>query len=556
MKRLLALVCAALLGYGAAAQAVRDIRDVDIRVEVEPDGSAWVTQIWNVEAGSSGTEFYLPVGNLGPMTIGSLSVSENGTEFVSLGDRWDVDQSRSWKTGKCGIVRKSNGVELCWGLGATGSHLWTVRFRLTGLVQAYDDADAFNFQFVNKGMDPAPQHARVTIVPAFNCPIWTPDHTRVWAFGFYGDINVVNGKVVAETSESMDYSSSLIALVKFEKGLFLPTVEKGGPFQDLLDRALDGSAYGEDDDLDGMSKMILGAFALSIIGLIALVIWMAVASALGYKWKKSLFGKRKITEWYRDVPLEGNLNAAQYLLTKGKRFGMSNNGQNIIGAFFLRWIMNGALKVQPDPKSSKRVNLQFMTITVSDDDVEEDLFQMARSAAGDNQLLEKGEFEKWSTKHYQKLTAWPDRSIARGRSWFNKKGYFVKSNVCTETGAREACHVIEFWNFLKDFTLTDQREAGEVHLWKEYLVYAQLFGIADKVAKQFKKLYPAEFSKLAQETGMDTTTLLYATSWTNHLSTKAFTGATARAGSVSGGGGHSSFGGGGGFSGGGHSGVR
>ena len=111
--------------------------------------------------------------------------------------------------------------------------------------------------------------------------------------------------------------------------------------------------------------------------------------------------------------------------------------------------------------------------------------------------------------------------------------------------------MVEFQNFLKEFTLSDQREAVEVKLWKDYLVYAQLFGIADKVAKQFKKLYPAQFDQLAKETGMDSHTLLWTMYWTNSMSTKAFNNAASRAGNINGTGGHSSFGGGGGFSGGG-----
>ena len=532
----------------AQAQAIRSISNLDIRVEVEKDGSAWITQTWDAEAGNSGTEFYIPVGNLGPMTVSRLSVSENGQAFEGLGNKWDVDRSRSWKTGKCGIVPKSNGVELCWGLGESGPHQWKARFYVTGLVQAYDDADAFNFQFVNRGMDPAPEHVRVTIVPAFDCPEWTYDNTRVWGFGFYGDINVENGAVVEESSESLGYSSSVIALVKFEKGLFEPAVTAGGPFQDLLDRALDGSAYGEDD---GMPTWFAVLFGLLFCGSIFLLLWVVVASARGYKWKKSIFGKKKIEGWYREAPLEGNLLAAEYLLVKGKRFEISAPAQNIIGAMFLRWIMDGKLAVKPDPSNAKRVNLEFKADSVSDDDVIEDLYQMARSAAGDNRLLEKNEFEKWSTKNYKKMSAWPDRAIARGKSWFRDKGYFLRDGVCTEEGAREACHVVEFKNFLKDFTLSDQRGATEVGLWKDYLVYAQLYGIADKVAAQFKKLYPAEFSRLAQETGMDTTTLIYTMNWTNSMSTKAFTNAVQRAGSISGTGGHTSFGGGGGFSGGG-----
>ena len=548
MRRVLAFLAAAVLGFGAAAQSVDCIRDVDIRVEVQQDGSAWITQQWDVKVNSSGTEWYMPVSNLGAMTVSQLQVSENGTPYQALGEDWDIDRSRSWKEGKCGIVPKKNGVELCWGLGATGWHQWTAKFYVTGLVQAYDDADAFNFMFVNRGMSPAPEHVRVTIVPAFECPTWTIDNTRVWGFGFYGDINVVDGTVVEESSESLSSSSAVIGLVKFEKGMFQPAVEAGGPFQDLLDGALDGSSYGEDDGLPAWFGILMALFFLGSVGL---VIFAAVASALGYKWSKKLFGKTKIEGWYRDVPLEGNLLAAEYVLVKGKRFEVSAPAQNIIGAMFLRWIMNGDLVVQPDVKDYKRVNLLFKSQTVSADDVEQDLYDWARTAAGDNLLLEKNEFEKWSKKNASKMAGWPDRAVARGKTWFHNKGYFVKDGVCSSQGGVEACHLIEFQNFLKDFTLSDQRGADEVKLWKEYLVYAQLFGIADKVAQQFKKLYPSEFAMVAQSSGMDVSTMIYTMNWTNSMSTRAFNSAAARTGSISGTGGHTSFGGGGGFSGGG-----
>ncbi len=544
MRRIAAIIAAVFLSVAVWAQ---EIRDIDILVELGQDGSAWITQNWDVTV-VDGTEWYIPVENLGPMTVEDLSVTEGGESFQSLGDSWDVDESRRWKAGKCGIVRKRDGVELCWGLGEYGPHKWTTRYRVTGLVQAYDDADGFNFMFVNPGLVARPKHAKVTIVPAFDMPEWTYDNTRVWAFGFYGEINVRDGKVIAESSEEFSRSSKLIALVKFEKGMFCPAVEKGGPFQNLLDKALEGSEYGQDDGMPAAFAVIM---LLLFGGGILFMIWAVVAAALGYKYNKSIYGRSKITGWYRDIPLEKNLFAAYYTLLKGAMLGFGTSANNLIGAFFLRWIMEGKVKPEKDPKSDKRMNLKFLEETISAASEEQDLYDMARLASGDNLLLEKNEFEKWSTKNYKKVTAWPDRAMKAGKAWYRDKGYFLRPDKTTETGAKEATHLIEFKNFLKDFTLSGERGSGEVSLWKDYLVYAQLFGIADKVAKQFEKLYPGAFDELAKETGMDSHTFIYTINWANSMSTKAFMNAVNRAGSVSGTGGHSSFGGGGGFSGGG-----
>ena len=547
MRRLLAIFAAVLLALPLAAR--QQTRDLAINVVVGRDGTATVTQRWDVYV-NEGTEWYIPLSNLGHMTVDGLEVSENGVPFESVGKKWDVDWSRSRKTGKCGIVPKSKGAELCWGIGDYGEHVWTVTFQVHGFILGYDDADAIYFTFVSPGSASAPEHVTLTIVPGFDCPQWTYDNTRVWGFGFYGDINVKDGKVFAESSESFGYSSKLVALVKFQRGLFDSPEYMGGEFQDLLDKALEGSSYG-DDDFDWMAVLFGIGFILVTFGGLFVAIYAAIASARGYKWKKKIFGRTKVEGWYRDIPLEGSLLAANYLLNKGKRFEISAPANNLIGAYFLKWVMDGAVRVEADPKSSKNVNLVFLTSTYSSESVEEDLFRYALAASGSNLILEKGEFENWSKKNYQKFTNWPNKAVERGKTWFQGRNYIQRDGSFNLDGQKEACHLVEFQNFLKDFTISDQREAVEVKLWKDYLVYAQLFGIAEKVAKQFKKLYPAEFEQLAQSTGMDMYTLNRTILWSNNLSTRAFGAAVAKAGSVSGTGGHTSFGGGGGSFGGG-----
>ncbi|MBR3097055.1 MAG: hypothetical protein IKH17_04140, partial [Bacteroidales bacterium] len=75
MRKLLLSVLAVLAGtlvvYG------QTLRDMDIRAEFLPDGSARITQVWDATV-VDGTEMYIPISNLGKMTVRDLSVSENG----------------------------------------------------------------------------------------------------------------------------------------------------------------------------------------------------------------------------------------------------------------------------------------------------------------------------------------------------------------------------------------------------------------------------------------------------------------------------------------------
>ena len=547
MKRLLLLVLAALAGTLAVyAQAIRDI---DVRVVLQKDGSARITQVWDVNV-NSGTEWYVPVSNLGKMSISDLSVSENGRPFVNEGRRWDVDRSLAEKAGRCGIVEKRDGVELCWGQGSYGDHVWTAEFTAHGLVQSFSDADGFNFQFVNPGLLAPPQHVKVTIVNETGGPEWTYDNTRVWGFGSYGDIDVTDGRIVYESLEPFSYNSSVIALVRFDKGLFEPTVSRDMSFDELKEKAMEGSSYGENDKEETFLKWLFG---LLLGGGLFAGIRAAVLQALGYKYKKSMYGKTKITDWWRDAPMEGNLLAASYVLDHGWRFSGPTSSKNLIGAFFLRWILDGTVKVQQDPKNAKRVNLAFDPDAVFAGDTEAALYRMATQASGGNLLLEANEFERWSEQHYKQFLGWPDRASSAGKSFLTGRGWLKGSSTTSGQGTTEACHVVEFKNFLEDFTLSKERGATEVGLWKDYLVFAQLYGIADKVAKQFQRLYPKEFQEVAQNAGLDPNAMIRTINVTNGMSTSAMSRAYSKysAGSVKGMGGHTSFGGGGGFSGGG-----
>ena len=110
--------------------------------------------------------------------------------------------------------------------------------------------------------------------------------------------------------------------------------------------------------------------------------------------------------------------------------------------------------------------------------------------------------------------------------------------------------------YLEEFSSMDTKEVMEVMFWDEYLMFAYLFGIADKVAKQLKNMYPEVVYQM-ESSNFDYDTLLFI----SHISTRSVnTASAARSAAQSysaGGGGFSSHGGGGGsFGGGGSMGGR
>lgn len=117
-----------------------------------------------------------------------------------------------------------------------------------------------------------------------------------------------------------------------------------------------------------------------------------------------------------------------------------------------------------------------------------------------------------------------------------------KINVYTQKGIDEK----EMWKGLKkymeDFSMLDKREVPEIAIWEHFLVFATAFGIANKVLKQLKIVYP----NLENNLDINTYTYMYLMMNTNFSSSFSNAISTSMSSAYS-----SASGGGGGFSGGG-----
>ena len=557
------LLLAILPCIGVRAQSINDLY---IEVYLMANGSASVIQLWDVTIDSSdtGTEWYVPVNSLKKlgMEITDLAVVENGEPFISEGDNWvSKGRSRSEKAGRCGIIHYDDGsFDLCWGFGTTGNHLWAVSYTITNLIQSMDDADGFIYQFVNDELPSDPKHVKIVIIGSSDAEEWKPtENVGAWTFGYDCDNSFSGNSFISDSDGRVKYVN---VMMRFEKGMFSPARKRNMTFDEMRKKAMEGSDYKSSGGKMTFSDWIdvifdYGWAILTVVFIFFVGVYNAIRrsyiKATGKRWKQNLFGESKIEGWWREAPLDKNLAAAYSLLVSGDKLASDQKYQDgLIGAYFLKWIEDGVLKiVAEDPTAKKqRVNLALTDVLPSDDDeCELRLYTMVTEAAGENRILEQKEFQKWSRAHYTSVCNWPSKVVSVGKAvWINKS-------------EEERKKLVQLKNFLQDFTLMNEREANQVMLWKDYLVYAQLFGIADKVTENFEKLYPAEFKQFTENLGASSYSLMYTVNTTSSYAHMMMYSAQSRQREVqaaqyrsSGGGGRGSFGGGGGFAGGGHGG--
>lgn len=525
------------LALAAWTLSANEIRDVDIHVTLLPDGSARVVEVWDLDA-DEGTEWYLVKNNLGAMTVRDFSVQdESGVVFTNIGN-WDVDRSLGQKAHKCGIVTKRAGLELCWGFGSYGHHVYTASYTLTSAIENFNDFDALHLQLVSPGMSSRPRHVHALVEARGQ--VLSEDNCRVWGFGYAGTTSMTDGRVEAETSERFRSNSSMILLLRFDQGLFERNNPVDQPFETRLDEAMEGASFDDDgnDGLIGLVMSVLGglSFGLPLVG----------AYWVDRRRKRKILGIKKVKsiDWCRDVPFGGNVLESNYVLAKVET---NRRYDTLAGALILRMIQHGYLLVRRDGKD--KVEICFGDRDLSGlGACELGLYQMMQEASGEDHVLQDKEFSRWSRRHTSRVESWTKTQETDAKAALQADGFMVSGDSFSPDGQQQARNVFGFRKFLKDFTLIDERYANEVALWNDYLVFGALYGIADKVARELKDIDPKVFEQSVYADPITAQQILY---MTRQMST-AITNAHVRSGQSAGGfGGHASFGGGGGFHGGG-----
>lgn len=538
-KIILLLVLASATSLFARPQLHR----LDIRVVLSHNGDARITETRQMSIDSEGTECYIGKGLPDGCEVRDLRVTdETGREFEDVGS-WDIDRSRSWKEGKCGIVAKHGGCEICWGLGESGERTYVTSYTLTGLVCSHPDADAIRHVFLDADVTPKPDECRLTIEAEDDSLRFTEDNSGIWGFRFGGELGFADGTMVAYNTEPFGQNGALYIMCRFNKGLFEPWYQVDETFETKKNEAFEGSdyvgGYGDDEmtgeDIFALIMLALGFFVLPVVG----GIWYFI-----YVWR----ARKKVNKdllWYRDIPLKGNLQQANDMINAYRYFGTDYN--NLLSACVLKLINMGAISIESRLNSKGKTEQNFVIHELPNAADQPLLLRkihnIFKDAAGSDTILEPRELKSFMRS---------SRNESITDSFIN--------TLHTKTGIThykdrldEVRQVFGLKKFLKEFSLLDERHVNEVALWKDYMIFATLFGIADQVIKDMKKINPEYFNMDQVASQMaDNMTLPMIRSTLLNSTSRAVANKAAREARASGRGGHSSWGGGGGgFSGGG-----
>ncbi len=528
--RKLFLSLAALLAAAVAFADNNKVYSLDINYLLQKDGSAVVTEVWDIDV-AEGTEWYLVRNNMRDIEVRDFKVHDEKEVPYTNEFPWDIDRDIEEKAGRCGIVQTDKGFELCWGLGSHERHRYTAVYTLTNAVQSLYDYDMFHFQVVNEKLSSAPERVR-TVVEMADYQMDTTN-TRLWGFGYEGNARIEGGKAYFESSVPFTSKSSMICLLRLDKGWFESASPLGESFGEHLEVAMDGSDFDGDDDEPSLLVILACVFgSLTAIGLgISAIVKATRRSILGVNYDE--------VEESREIPFEGNLYIANKVLNDLME---SRRGNSVASALILKMVFSNVLKVSGNEDN---VELSFNPEFSGElDDVARGLYNMMKAAGGEDGILQKKEFSKWSQKYAKRVGKWEQSIDKAAKKIIDEKGYKLDGRYNAEF-QHEACKLLGLKKYLDNFVKMKPSRMEEEERWQEYLIYAALFEVSDDFIKQLNFINPDLF----RNTPYNYHTWYLLMNHNNNLS-RAITNTVAMSGTA-GTGGSASFGGGAGFSGGG-----
>ena len=214
MKNKLIIFLIGLFLLPISVNAQNKIYSIDMHINVTQDGSANITETWDVD-GDDGTEWYKVLNNLGNSEVGNFTVSMDGEPLIYKD--WDVHESLTQKRGYYGINKTNDGLELCFGKYDYNRHKFTLNYTISNFVFNTDDSQVIYFNLIDRLSNVDFDNFSVTLSSYYNFP----DTLDVWGYGYKGYAYVNNGIIGMSNEENSNMNENYVVLLaKFPLNTF------------------------------------------------------------------------------------------------------------------------------------------------------------------------------------------------------------------------------------------------------------------------------------------------------------------------------------------------
>lgn len=603
-KKLLFIVLSAfivLFALTTKSNASLYLNNLDFYAELDENGNMNVTETWSIRVSDTNTLYKtFEIDKTKYSDITNVKVSEIGKGELTETNTWAYHLEKdTYFGGKNGDGK----FEISWGVGldnSSATKAYKISYTVQDVIKKYDDCAELYWQFV--GSDFEINASKITGTIKLPKQVDSKDDIRVW-----GHVKTLNGEIYTTSEDTVqftldDYSGGNYVEIR----IAVPTETFGDVSKTYSKNMLENIIEEETkwaDEANAVRKRNERKEKIIVITIVVVgTILLIVILRKTVKYIKILKNTKKLEpteklEYFREKPNKYSTPAdALYLYNNGRTPASTSFG-NIFSATLLNLSLKGyfEIAVEKNEKGKEETVIYKPQKDVTTLQYEEErIGRFVKIAIGNEEKITIKQLQKYIQKHPTEVSMLIERtnSATKSKNKMNnnydektakqKAGYIAmavlyfflamwcmglffplaillivdaiflilingKLSNLTQKGIDEREKWKGLKKYMEDFSLLDEKEIPALEIWEEYLVYATVFGIADKVIKQLKLVYP----QIENMDNFNTYSYVYLMSHTNFNSSFSRAINSSISSAMSSGGG-----GGGGFSGGGGGGRR
>ena len=528
-----------------------ELRNLKYDVTLNSDGSANVTEYWDIEIEETNTLFKtFEIDNTKYSGITNVSLVEttNGAEknFTQIHEeKYHVDKDCFYA-----LEISSDTFEIAWGVNEDDSYArrnFEISYTILDAVKSYDDCSEFYWQFLSeKSAIPAENVIGTIKLPA---RVENIEDLKVWAHGpLNGNIDRTSENLVTFTIDNLKSETMLEVRVATPTNIF--TANSNIYSEEKLNTIIsEETEWAEEANRKREQeiqkkkniKLVIGIiFILSNVGGVFLAIYLVKKIK---KYKLELEKAPNITptiesDYFRDIPGEDPTPAHATFIQGFKTTNFSMHIPEVISATMLDLCLKKCIsfEVTENKKNEIIVTLNSNSVVDTLSKEEKFIYDML-SKVSEEKTFSMKDFEKYCKKHSEKLLKdfekiekytkevvenkglYDNKLITQANNWSGKCVGFIflaifglpllffsiipsiycavysykiysRYNNLTQKGTNEKVLWDGLKKYMQDFSMLDDMGIPSLILWEKYLVYATAFGISEKVIKQLKVVYP------------------------------------------------------------------
>ena len=566
-------------------------------VTVNEDGSMDVVETWDIDISHVNTLY-----KTFKMDDDKFTSIKNVRVKDITGNRefTQIDEEMYHVTENCyyGLINSKGNFEIAWGVGLDNRYAtrtYEISYTVVDAIGKYNDYAELYWQFIGEDFEVDADKITGTITLPSNAE--SEEDIKVW-----GHTENLNGEIYVTDTDKIKFQLENFDAGRYvEVRVLFPTemIESTGRVynEDRYDDVIkEETRWANQANLrrqwEEIKDEVVATFVIFVI-LALCIIFIEKAVKYGKKLSsiKKFVPEQKL-DYFRDLPEKDTTPGEAVYILKEPYNAFSRHFGKIFSATLLDLKLKDYIDLRVEKTDKNKDKIYLKKLKESDSNLKSDerrILDFAYKAFGKKTEVEMKTLEQYIEKHPAGVEALINgclkaiESQLKESKMFDKKQkeefsnyaglsgvYYVfaivtlfwafplaiillinglicgsikkRANVLTQKGVDSKEKWKGLKKYMEDFSLLNEKEIPAIEVWEHYLVYATAFGIADKVLKQLKTIYP----NIDELDSIHTSTYMYFMYHSNFETSFSSSISSSISSSYS-----SATGGGGGFSGGG-----